>query len=267
MRMSLLLGLVFPAVLVLPASGEYAQVHGIKMYYEIHGEGPPVVLLHGGLATIRLSFEKQIPVMARNHRLVAIEQIGHGHTADVAGRDFTYEAMTEDTAALLAQLGIRSADVIGWSDGGQLALRLALKHPELVRRVIASGVALDATAPEEIERRKHTNEALSSDLWPEATDEYARVSPDGAQHWPIFFAKVRAMWAKPSRGISERELADIKAPTLIIAGDKENVERHMRIFRSIAGAEFCILPGTGHATFPDRADWLNPIILEFLAQN
>ena len=141
-----------------------------------------------------------------------------------------------------------------------------MKHRELVRRVIASGVALDARVPEEIERRKRTNEALSSDLWPEATDEYGRVSPDGAQHWSIFFAKVRAMWAKPSRGISERELADIKAPTLIIAGDKENVERHMRIFRSIAGAKLCILPGTGHATFPDRADWLNPIILEFLDQ-
>jgi len=265
--MSALLGLLFSLLLTPPASGEYAQVRRIKMYYEIRGEGRPVVLLHGGLATIRLSFEKQIRVLARNHRVVAIEQIGHGHTADVAGREFTYEGMAEDTAALLTQLGIRNADVIGWSDGGQLALRLALTHPELVRRVIVSGVGLDATMPEDVERRKHANEALSSDLWPEASDEYAQVSPDGAQHWPIFFAKVRAMWANPSRGISERELADIKAPTLIIAGDKENVERHMHIFRGITGAKLCILPGTGHATFPDRANWLNPIILEFLDQN
>ena len=90
-----------------------------------------------------------------------------------------------------------------------------------------------------------------------ALSEYARVSPDGAQHWSVVFGKFRAMWAKPSRGISERELASIKAPTLIIAGDKENVERHVRIFRGIAGAELCFLPATGHATFPDRADWLN----------
>lgn len=267
MRVLFHLGLLLHLVLPSLASGEYAQVHGIKMYYEIHGQGRTVVLLHGGLATARLSFEKEIPALARDHRVITVEQIGHGHTADVAGREFTYESMTEDTAALLVQLDIKNADVIGWSDGGQLALRLALTHPELVRRVIASGVGLDATTPEEIEHRKHANEALSPDLWPEATEEYARVSPDGAQHWSVFFGKVRAMWAKPSRGISEKELASIKAPVLIIAGDEENVERHVRIFRGIPGAKLCILPKTRHSTFPDRPDWLNPIILEFLDQN
>jgi pimeloyl-ACP methyl ester carboxylesterase len=262
MRTSVLL----TALLAVPAFGEYTEVHGVKMYYEIHGEGRPVVLLHGGLATIHLSFEKQIPVLARNHRVIAIEQIGHGHTPDVAGRNFTYEDMTEDTAALLGQLGIRNADVIGWSDGGQLALRLAAMHPELVRRVVASGVGLNAATPEDAARVKRGAESLQPGFWPAAVDEYKRVAADGPEHWPVFFAKVRTMWAGASRGISEQDLAKIKAPTLIIAGDQESVERHTHIFRSIAGAKLCILPGTGHGTFMDRPDWLNPILLEFVDQ-
>jgi pimeloyl-ACP methyl ester carboxylesterase len=97
-------------------------------------------------------------------------------------------------------------------------------------------------------------------------DEYKRVAADGPEHWPVFFAKVRTMWAGASRGISEQDLAKIKAPTQIIAGDQESVERHTHIFRSIAGAKLCILPGTGHGTFMDRPDWLNPILLEFVDQ-
>src|ERR1017187_6972238 len=100
MRAPILLGLL----LSLPALAEYVEVHGIKMYYEIHGEGRPVVLLHGGTSTIQSSFAEQLPVLARNHRVIAIEQMGHGHTADMAGRELSYEGMTEDTAALLVHL-------------------------------------------------------------------------------------------------------------------------------------------------------------------
>ena len=182
MRASILLS----ALLCLPAFGEYAEIHGIKMYYEIHGEGRPVVLLHGGTSSIQLSFAAQLPVLARSHRVIAIEQMGHGHTGDVAGRELSYEGMTEDTAALLVQLGIANADVVGWSDGGQLALRLAFTHPELVRRVVASGVGLGAMTPQ----AQQAIRSLSPDRWSaEAREEYGRVSPDGAQHWPVFFDK------------------------------------------------------------------------------
>jgi pimeloyl-ACP methyl ester carboxylesterase len=175
--------------------------------------------------------------------------------------------MTEDTAALLERLGIRDADVIGWSDGGQIALRLAFTHPDLVRRVVASGVGLSASSPAEVEHRKRTMAALASNFWPAAAEEYARVSPDGKQHWETFFAKLRAMWGGASWGVSEQDLARIKAPALIIAGDQESVEAHTQIFRGIKGARLLVLPGTGHATFSTRPDWLNPVILEFLDRN
>jgi pimeloyl-ACP methyl ester carboxylesterase len=126
------------------AFGEYAEIHGINMYYEVHGDGRPVVLLHGGTGTIQSSFAEQIPVLAQHHRVIALEQMGHGHTGDVGGRELSYEGMTKDTAALLAKLRINNADVIRWSDGGQLALRLAF-HNTLVRRVVASGIGMRAT--------------------------------------------------------------------------------------------------------------------------
>jgi Tol biopolymer transport system component/alpha-beta hydrolase superfamily lysophospholipase len=247
--------------------GDYAQVYGFKMYYEVRGEGRPVVLLHGGMNTIQTSFAKQIPVLARNHRIIAIEQMGHGHTPDVQGRELSYESLAQDTAALLTQLGIQNADMVGWSDGGQLALRLAFTHPELVRRVVVSGVGFGATTTELQEAVR----TLSPDdrSFKRAHDEYTRVSPDGPQHWPILFEKGRAMWAKPSWGISQPELARIKAPTLIVAGDLDvlSVEETTHIFRSIPDAKLCILPGTEHETFQTRPDWLNPIILDFLDRN
>jgi pimeloyl-ACP methyl ester carboxylesterase len=258
----MLLGLLLPV----SALGEYAEIHGIKMYYEIRGEGQPVVLLHGGTSTIETSFSEQIPVLARNHRVIAIEQMGHGHTGDVGGRELSYEGMAEDTAALLVHLGIQNADIVGWSDGGQLALRLAFTHPELVRRVVASGVGLGAVNPQ----MQQAMRALSADTWPaHVREEYARVSPDGAAHWPVFFDKVRTMWAKPTWGISEPELGRIKATVLIVAGDRDftRVEETTRIFRMIPGARLAILPATDHYTFQKRAGWLNPIILDFLDGN
>jgi pimeloyl-ACP methyl ester carboxylesterase len=256
------LGCALLGFLLQPAFAEYADVNGLRMYYEVHGQGRPLVLLHGGMSTIATSFSKQTPVLARNHRVIAIEQMAHGHTPDVPGRELSYERMCEDTASLLQVLGIRNADLVGWSDGGQIALRLAFTHPELVRRVVVSGVGLGPHAP----LVKRLAEPGVADLFPEGRADYARVSPDGPEHWSVYIEKVRVMWAKPSWGFSERDLTAIKAPVLVVVGDHEGVpiEETTRIFHAIPKAELCILPGTGHATFQSRPDWLNPILLDFL---
>lgn len=250
-------------LLSLPAFGDYAEVHGIKMYYEVHGEGPPVVLLHGGTGTIQSSFAEQIPVLSRSHRVIAIEQMGHGHTGDVTDRELSYEGMTEDTAALLVHLGMQNADVVGWSDGGQLALRLAFTHPELVHRVVASGVGLGAVTPQ----MQQAMRSLSAEHWsPQTREEYARISPDGPQHWAVFFEKIKTMWAKPTWGFSEQDLGKIKAAVLIVAGDRDftRVEETTHIYRMIPNARLAILPGTDHFTFQKRPGWLDPMILDFL---
>ncbi len=257
--------LIFP--FLQPLFAEYATVGGIKMYYEIHGQGRPVVLLHGGFNSIQTSFAKQIPALSRNHRVIAIEQMGHGHTPDVPGRELSYERMAEDTAGLLAQLGIQSTDLVGWSDGGQIALILAFTRPELVRRVVVSGVGLGPTPGMLKELADEQQFAkLSADWFPEGRAEYARVSPDGPEHWSVYVEKGRKMWAKPAWGISVPQLARIKAPTLIVAGDRDvlSIEDTARLFQSIPNAQLCILPGTDHSTFQTRPDWLNPIILDAL---
>ena len=235
---------------------------GVKLYYEIRGEGPPVVLLHGGTATIQLSFSKQIDVIARAHRVIVIEQMGHGHSPDVEGRAFSYEEMTEDTAALLVALGIRNADVVGWSDGGQIALRLAAVHPELVRCVLASGVGFGGNPAS-----RKSIENMSDSRWPrEFRDAYASTSPDGVAHWPVVWRKACTMWARPSWGFTEADLHQIKARALIVAGDHDIVSAEVtrRVARAIPGAAVRILPNTDHWTFQKRPDLMNPLLLEFL---
>ena len=256
---------LFSFLLLQPAFGEYAQIHGLKMYYEVRGQGRPVVLLHGGMNTIETSFAKQIPLLARNHRVIAIEQMAHGHTADVPGRPLTYEAMAEDTAALLVQLGVRHADLIGWSDGGQIALRLAFTHPELIRRVIASGVGFGANPAVPLAPVPDFGK-LAAGWFPEGYAAYQRVSPDGPEHWQVVAVKGRAMWSAPTWGFRANDLAKIKLPVLIVAGDHDivSLEVSTRLVQAIPKAQLLILPGTGHTTFQDRPAWLNPILLDFL---
>src|SRR5512141_941879 len=118
----------------------YAPVNGLKMYYEVHGHAdgkiPPLVLLHGGGSTIQTSFGKVLPALARNRQVIAFEQQGHGHTADIADRPFTFEQSADDTAELLRQLHIDKADFCGYSNGGQIALQIAIRHPNLIRKLV-----------------------------------------------------------------------------------------------------------------------------------
>ncbi len=262
-------GLAF-FLLIPPIFGEYAQVNGVKMYYEVHGKGRPVVLLHGGMNTIQTSFSKQIAMLAQGHQVIAIEQMAHGHTADVAGRKLSYEAMAEDTAALLNHLGIRNTDLVGWSDGGQIALRIAFTHPQLVRRVAVSGVGFGATPQivKELSAEKDFGKAAAG-MFPEGFAAYKRVSPDGSEHWPVYAEKGRAMWSGSTWGFQKADLAKIKSPVLVIGGDRDmiSIEETVRISRSIPKARLYIVPATGHATFQERPEWLNPVLLDFLDRN
>jgi pimeloyl-ACP methyl ester carboxylesterase len=124
--------------LALPTSASaetgYASVGGLEMYYEIHGTGRPLVLLHGALMTIE-GFGKLLPPLAQTRQVIAIEQQAHGRTADI-DRPFSYERMADDTAALLREIGIEGADFFGYSMGGAIALQVAVRDPELVRKLV-----------------------------------------------------------------------------------------------------------------------------------
>lgn len=247
--------------------GKYAQVNGHRLYYETYGEGPPVVLLHGGGADIHSTFDAQIEFLAAHHQVIAVDQRGHGRSPDVPG-PLTYAAMAEDTAELLHQLRVSRADFIGFSDGANIALILAIRHPQLVRRVVASGANLDpdGLTKESLEETRHSTGLDEFD--PEAREEYARESPDGAAHLPVFAAKLRSLWlTRPTADVlSPSLLHRIRARVLVMAGDQDEVrlEHTALIFRSIPDARLWILPHTGHTTFALRPQWVNPMLQGFL---
>src|SRR5258708_7013504 len=123
--------------------GKYANVNGLKMYYEIHGTGRPLVLLHGALSAIGTSFGKLLPSLAKTRQVIAIEQQAHGHTADI-DRPLTIEQMADDTAALLQHIGIEHADIFGYSMGAGIALQIAIGHLDLVRKLVVAAVTYNS---------------------------------------------------------------------------------------------------------------------------
>jgi pimeloyl-ACP methyl ester carboxylesterase len=252
----------------------YAPVNGLKMYYEIHGEGMPLVLLHGAFNTINLAFGQLIPELSKNRKIIAVELQGHGRTADI-DRPFSFESMADDIAALLKYLKIDSADVFGYSMGGGVAWQLAIRNPHLVRKlIIASAVyKYEGWTPE--------TRAILPNLNPQIFEgtpiktEYDKLAPD-PKHWTTFVNKMKQFVSSPYDFGAEKIKA-IKSPTLIITGDGDGVlpEHAVEMFRLRNGkymvdfgpapkTQLAIFPGTSHIGVMMQKDWLLSMIPSFL---
>jgi pimeloyl-ACP methyl ester carboxylesterase len=232
---------------IAPAEWHAVAIHGHKINYATRGDGPTLVLLHGGGDSGEHSFARQLDIFSERHHLVAPDQVGQGRTPDTKG-PLTYTGMMDDTAALLKRLGLKHVDVIGFSDGGILALMMAIRHPELVRRLVVSGVNI---APDGLNADDLEELRASQNPKPKTIDE-----------------KLAHLWAtSPTENeLSVPMLAKISQPVLLISGDRDAItlEHTLKIFHALPDAELCVLPGTDHATFTGRAEWLNPIINAFL---
>ena len=254
--------------------GSYAEIHGLKMYYEIHGAGFPLVLLHGGLSAIGTSFGKMLPALARERQIIAIEQQAHGHTADI-DRPLTYKQMANDTIALLSHIGIERADFFGYSIGAGIAMEIAIEHPSMVHKLViatpiftADGFQPGVLAGMEALQPEH----LAGSPFQQ---EYERFAPN-PQDWPQLIAKMKQL-NREFVDWPPEAIASIKAPTLLIAGDSDIVrlEHVVKLFRLLGGGvsgdhvglpnvQLAVLPGTTHVTLVDRADWLVSMITGFL---
>jgi pimeloyl-ACP methyl ester carboxylesterase len=256
----------------------YAPVNDLNLYYEVHGEGPPLILLHGAYMTA----EMMAPLtegLAGTRQVIVPEMQAHGRTGDL-DRPLTYEQMADDTAALIGRLGLEQADVVGYSMGGGAALQLAIRHPALVRRlvVISAGFRYDAMPPEAI--------AMFPSITPEMfagspmETEHQRLSPD-PEGFPKLVEKLKTLdttdFAWP-----DEEIRGIGAPTLIVLGDSDGVrlEHAVEFFKLRGGgvmgdlsglpeSQLAVLPGTTHFVPPgsgvlDRAEWLRAMIPPFL---
>lgn len=256
-----------PATQAADSPGRYAQIGDHRLYYESRGQGPAVVLLHGGGGDIHSSFDAQIDFLAVRHQVIAVDQRGHGRSPDVAG-PLTYAAMTEDTATLLRQLRVARADLVGFSDGANIALMLAIRYPDLVRRVVASGANLDPQGLTEDSFRETQTSTPMEAFDEDQQRQYAEMSPDGAAHLPIFADKLRTLWlTHPTADeLSPLLLQQVHAPVLVMAGDRDEIrlEHTHLIFKSLHNARLWILPHTGHTTFSLRPQWVNPMLQSFL---
>lgn len=256
-----------------PAESGYADVNGLKMYYEVYGNGKPIVLMHGSYMTIPLNWSHIIPLLAKDRKVIVMEMQGHGRTRDIP-REFSYEGMADDVSGLLKHLHIDSADILGYSMGGGVAFQVAVRHPEQVRRlVVLSGTYKHDGWWPDVEA---TYPTLNADMFKGTPiqKQYDSLGNDPA-HFPEFVKKVISIDLKPYDWSAD--VKNIKAPIFMAIGDADGVryEHALELFRAKGGGKMgdihgmpksrlAIIPGTTHIGMMQRADWLIPMITDFL---
>jgi len=259
------------------AAGQYADVNGIKLYYEIHGTGAPLILLHGGLGAISM-FGPNLPALAKGRQVIAVDLQGHGRTADI-DRPLSPELMADDIAALIKHLKLEHPDLMGFSLGGGVALLTAIKHPELVGRlvVVSTPIRRDAFYPDILAQQKQvTAEAAEAMKQTPMYQLYASIAPR-PEDWPRLLAKIGEGMAKDFD--FSKEVAKIEATTLVVAGDADIFPpaHAVEVFGLLGGgkrdpgwdgsgrpkSQLAILPGVTHYTM-GSAPALSAVVIPFL---
>jgi pimeloyl-ACP methyl ester carboxylesterase len=230
---------------------------------EVAGAGPELVLLHGGAGS-REDLDGLRHHLAVGRRVIAPDQRGHGRSPDLG--EMTYAAMAADTAALLDELGVRGADVVGFSDGGIVGLLLALDRPDLVGRLVAIGANV-SFAPPAPPIYSDSYEARLAALTPAElpVPDVRRGVSGAADGWPAIVEKLQAMWLGEP-GITLADLAAVGAPTLYVVGDGDTrVEHTVAMFRATPGSQLAVIPGSGHDVPSSRPVELAATIRPFIA--
>lgn len=245
--------------------GSYAEVRGQRLYYRISGQGPNLLLLHGGLSSGE-DFHKILAALSGSFRVITVDRCGHGRSSD-SGEPFVYAAMAEETKAFLDLLGITSTSVLGWSDGGVVGYHLASRYPALVTKLVALGanVRVDGMAAETVQwlQGRSVPDSLLADL-PEVAADYRRLSPN-PERLLDFIRRSRDLWLRDPY-ITVEELKRIASPVLLIAGDRNDirVEHLLEIRASLQRAQLCIIPGGSHFVMQEKPHLLLPVIMDFL---
>jgi pimeloyl-ACP methyl ester carboxylesterase len=259
------------------AKGSYAEVNGLHLYYERHGAGEPLILLHGGLGLSSM-FGDVLTLLAEDRQVIAVDLQAHGHTADI-DRPLRYELMGDDIAALIKHLGLTGTDLMGYSLGGGVALRTAIQHPELVRKlvIVSTPFSQDGWYPEIVASMAQMN-GTAAEFMKESPmyQEYARVAPRPAD-FPVLLDKIGDMLRRNYDWSDE--VAALKMPALLVFGDADSIPPaySVRFFELLGGgktdggwdgsgmssARLAILPGTTHYNI-FSSPLLGPVVRPFL---
>ncbi len=238
-----------------PATGKYYAINGFKMYTEVYGSGPPLLMIHGNGGNMS-SFAPIVPFFAKHYTVILADSRSQGKSLD-PNHPITFEMMADDFAALLTAMHYPSADVIGWSDGGINALLLAIRHPDKVRRLVSTGANLWPTA-----------DAFRPGFWTDEKKEYdsglhkTYTTPQEKEDRKMFLLD----WDQPH--ITLAQLHTIQAPSLIICGDHDliSIDHTVLIFHNIPHAQLWVVPDSNHGTFIDQTQDFDHVVYRFLTQ-
>ncbi len=243
------------------SGGRFVEVNDVRLYVEIQGEGDPVFIMHGGLHSHK-NMKAYTQNLSADYRVIVPDSRGHGSSTG-AGGIINYQAMAADMVALLDELGISNAHVIGWSDGGIVGLILAAEHPRLVCSLVTFGANID---PQGL--NNDVREFISGWKVEDVNEEVAKAYKDQAAEpelWPTFFNTMRGLWLEAPI-LETSQLTDIKVPTLLVFGDRDSIRPdHIRLmFDGIAGSQLFIVPGTSHFAPVEKPDLITEVIRSFL---
>ena len=236
----------------------YVQLGVVKTWYDEHGEGEPLVLLHGGLVDARF-FEPNLPALAEHFHVYTPERRGHGHTPDVEG-PITYQLMTDDTIAFLETVVGQPAELVGHSDGAVVAMLVAIQRPELVKRLVMISGGFNK-AGEAVPDAEWNVEQIAEFLGP----AYGEVSPDGIDHFTVVATKIGEM-AAVEPNLQASELAKVTCRSLVMFADDDLVTlgHAVEMYDALPNAELAIVPGTSHFLTQEKPELVDKLVVDFL---
>lgn len=252
----------------------HAPINGLDMYYEIHGEGQPLVMLHGAFSNLE-HMKTLLPAVEKNRQVILLEAQGHGRTADI-DRPLSYEALADDVAAFIQHLGLEQVDLFGYSMGAATALQVALRHPALLRKLVLASVLYNTSGyyPGMLEGIQHITEEAFDGSPIEIS--YKELAPN-PNDWGTLIRKIQALEALPLEW-SPDAIRALTIPTLLIFPDSDVIrpEHAVELFRLLGGgipgdmgeplppAQLAFLPGTSHVSLMDKVELLALIVPPFL---
>jgi pimeloyl-ACP methyl ester carboxylesterase len=238
----------------------YVQLGAVKTWYDEHGQGEPVVLMHGGLVDARF-FEPNLPALAEHFHVYTPERRGHGHTPDVEG-PITYQLMTDDMVAFLETVVGQPADLVGQSDGAFVAMLVAMQRPELVKRLVVISGGFNKSG-EAVPDAEWNVDAITEFLG----SAYGEVSPDGEDHFPVVATKIGEM-AAVEPNLQASELAEVTQRSLVMFSDDDLVtlSHAVEMYDALPNAELAIVPGTSHFLTQEKPELVNKIVVDFLTR-
>jgi pimeloyl-ACP methyl ester carboxylesterase len=258
-------------------TGSYAPINDLNLYYEVHGTGQPLILLHGGLGMIGM-FEQILPALAEHRQVIGVELQAHGHTADI-DRPFSFESMADDVAALSAHLGLDRADVLGYSLGGSVAWQTAIRHPAVIRKlvVVAAPCQRQGWYPEVLAGMAALNAAAAAAMIGSPPQQaYVSTAPK-PQNWPVLVEKTGHLLQQDYDWSAD--VAALKIPTQLVFGDADSIrpEHFVEMFQLLGGgqhdtgwdgsgmsnARLAVLPATTHYNIIG-SPLIAPIVTAFL---